>query len=71
MTADQPTDERVLAGAVREYSTRHHRQRRLDRDRTDVARVLHAQGMANWQIAEILAVDWPTIDAILTGEAAR
>lgn len=64
-------DERLLAEVVREYAAEHRGPRRRDRDRTEVGRVLYAQGMAKWEIAEVLGVHWAQVDDVLAGKAVR
>ena len=71
MTRHRIPDERYVNGAVREWAATRPEPNYRDRDRTDVARVLHTQGMPNWEIAHILGIHWAQVDAVLAGKAVR
>jgi len=61
-------DERRTAPAVREFSSERRKREQKARDRTALARVLHASGMENWEIAEVVGVHWAQVDQVLKGE---
>jgi len=68
---DRPTDERLLATAVREYATEHRGLTRLDRDRTDVALILWKAGVCDVDIAEVCGVRPNEVLLVLAGKAVR
>lgn len=67
----KPTDERLLAVAVREYATEHRGLRRLDRDRTDVAVALWKAGVCAVDIATACGVRPSEVPIVLAGKAVR
>jgi hypothetical protein len=61
-------DERRTAPVVREFSSERRKREQKSQDRRALARVLHAAGMENWEIAEVIGVHWAQVDPILKGE---
>jgi DNA-binding transcriptional regulator LsrR (DeoR family) len=73
MADRQPTDERRLAAAVREFATlrREAKTTQRDRDRTGLARILHTAGMLRQEIADVIGVHWSQVDRVLSGKPAK
>lgn len=61
-------DERRTAPAVREWSSVRGGRRRIDEDRTRVARALYAAGLPKHEIADIVGVHWAQLDRVLNGQ---